>query len=68
MTYNEVGIIDMVATIVDGSGDTLSYLGTENVFGYVNYVGRFYPNLFRVTETDLLTRVLQACTPESSFT
>ncbi len=68
VVYNEVGIIDMFATIVDGNGDMTTYLGTENVEGRVDYVGRFYPNLFTVTETDLLSRVLQACTPESTFT
>lgn len=68
IVYNEVGVIDMRADIVDGTNAVIPYLGTANVQGSVLNVGRFYPNLFTVTETDLLPRVNLACTPESTFT
>jgi len=68
IVYNEVGVIDMRADIVDANDAVIPYLGTENVQGTVLNVGRFYPNLFTVTEPDLLSRVNQACTPASTFT
>ncbi|MDX1491610.1 MAG: DUF6701 domain-containing protein [Pseudohongiellaceae bacterium] len=68
IVYNEVGIIDIQGNIVDVSDTEISYLATENVRGFVYNVGRFYPNLFQVTNSVLNSRADQACEPASSFT
>lgn len=68
INYNEVGIIDLRADIVDGSDAVIPYLGTQNVEGRVLNVGRFYPNLFAVTQSVLTGRADQVCTPDSAFT
>ena len=68
ITYNEVGIIDLRADIVDGSNAVIPYLGTANVQGSALNVGRFYPNLFAVTQKTLTGRADQVCTPSSAFT
>ena len=68
ITYNEVGIIDLRADIVDGSDSVIPYLGTANVPGQVLNVGRFYPNLFAVTQKTLTGRSDLVCTPDSGFT
>ena len=43
--WNEVGIINISADLVDGN-----YRGGGNVIGYVNGVGRFYPDHFTVSD------------------
>lgn len=68
MNYNEVGIIDLRADLVDVNGDPLAYLGTDNVEGRVLNVGRFYPNQFTLTDAVLNPRADQSCSPESEFT
>lgn len=68
IVYNEVGIIDMRADIVNASDVVIPYLGKENVEGRVLNVGRFIPNLFSVTKSDLTGRADMSCTPASSFT
>lgn len=68
INYNEVGIIDLRADIVDGSDAVIPYLGTQNVEGRVLNVGRFYPNLFAVTQSVLTGRADQVCAPDSAFT
>ncbi len=68
VTYNEVGIIDLRADIVNGSNTVIPYLGTANVEGQVLNVGRFYPNVFSVTQHLLTGRADLACTPDSGFT
>jgi len=67
IVYNEVGVIDIRADIVDASDAVIPYLGTVNVQGAVLNVGRFYPNLFTVTQPALLPRVSQVCTPDESI-
>ncbi|MCG7532359.1 hypothetical protein MHM98_13560 [Psychrobium sp. MM17-31] len=42
--WNEVGIINIAADLVDGN-----YRGGGNVIGYANNVGRFYPDHFTVS-------------------
>jgi len=44
INYDEVGIISLSASLNDNQ-----YLGTENVNGYVPYVGRFFPHHFELT-------------------
>tara|TARA_R110001592_G_scaffold226600_1_gene482765 strand:+ start:579 stop:12602 length:12024 start_codon:yes stop_codon:yes gene_type:complete len=68
INYNEVGIIDLRADIVNGSNTVIPYLGTANVEGRVLNVGRFYPNLFAVTQKTLTGRSDLVCTPDSGFT
>ncbi len=68
IVYNEVGVIDLRADIVNGSDVVIPYLGTANVEGRVLNVGRFVPNLFSVTQSDLLGRADASCTPDSAFT
>ncbi|MDT8427867.1 MAG: hypothetical protein RQ757_03785 [Pseudomonadales bacterium] len=68
MNYNEVGIIDLRADLVDVNGDPLAYLGTDNIEGRVLNVGRFYPNQFTITDAVLNPRADQNCSPESEFT
>ena len=68
INYNEVGIIDLRADIVNGSNTVIPYLGTANVEGKVLNVGRFYPNLFAVTQKTLTGRSDLVCTPDSGFT
>ena len=43
--YDEVGIIELSASLADSS-----YLGAANVTGLIPYVGRFYPAYFAVTD------------------
>lgn len=43
--YNEVGIVQL-----DGQLQSGSYLGSSNVTGRINYVGRFYPDRFLVAD------------------
>lgn len=45
--YDEVGIIKLDAQLVSGS-----YLGKNNVLGAIDYVGRFYPDRFLVTDNN----------------
>ncbi|MDO9520457.1 MAG: DUF11 domain-containing protein [Pseudohongiella sp.] len=69
MSYNEVGIIDIRAQILDTNNNPTTYLGTQAVTGRVNNVGRFYPAVFTVDgAVTLLPRVQSSCTPPSSFT
>lgn len=68
IVYNEVGIIDMRADIVNASDVVIPYLGTANVEGRVLNVGRFIPNLFSIAKSDLTGRADMSCTPASSFT
>ena len=68
MSYNEVGIIDLQAQLVDSNDDPLAYLGTDVINGRVDDVGRFYPVRFEVTANMLLSRSDLSCTPPSSFT
>tara|TARA_R110002167_G_scaffold70453_4_gene198719 strand:+ start:27521 stop:39517 length:11997 start_codon:yes stop_codon:yes gene_type:complete len=68
INYNEVGIIDLRADIVDGSDSVIPYLGTSNIEGKVLNVGRFYPNLFAVAQKTLTGRSDLVCTPDSGFT
>ena len=68
LTYNEVGIIDLRADIVNASNVVIPYLGTQNVEGKVLNVGRFYPNLFAVTQKTLTGRADMSCSPSSGFT
>ncbi|MEC8860421.1 MAG: DUF6701 domain-containing protein [Pseudomonadota bacterium] len=66
--YNEVGIIDLQAELVDSNEDPVSYLGTAVIRGAVADVGRFYPVRFEVTSDMLLPRVDANCSPPSVFT
>ncbi|OFE12889.1 hypothetical protein PHACT_06830 [Pseudohongiella acticola] len=68
ISYNEVGIIDMQAELVDSGNNALAYLGTDVIRGVVNDVGRFYPRRFDVVTTALLPRVAASCVPPSLFT
>ncbi|ALO45170.1 DUF6701 domain-containing protein [Pseudohongiella spirulinae] len=68
ITYNEVGIIDMQAQLVDSNEDPVAYLGTDVINGRVDNVGRFYPERFQVTSTMLLSRSDLSCAPPSVFT
>lgn len=69
MNYNEVGIIDLQARLIDSSDDPTTYMGTTNITGRTNNVGRFYPARFTVDgAVTLLPRVDASCTPPSVFT
>lgn len=68
MGYDEVGIIDIQAQLVDSNDDPVTYLGTDEVRGEVLDVGRFIPSRFDITDAILRPRVLQSCVPESTFT
>ncbi|MDP2139921.1 MAG: hypothetical protein Q8L20_03835 [Gammaproteobacteria bacterium] len=69
ISYNEVGIIDLSARIVNNHDTTeIPYMNTENVRGLVRDVGRFYPNLFTVNDVVLSSRINMSCSPESLFT
>jgi len=53
LVFNNVGIIELLATVGDGD-----YLGagaarTNKIVGRSGYVGRFYPNAFSLTDTAL---------------
>lgn len=66
--YDEVGIIDIEATLIDNAENAQSYLSTEQIRGRASNVGRFYPDRFEVLEATLSPRVEASCTPPSSFT
>ncbi len=68
MTYDEVGIVDLRADIVDSSDVVTTYKGTSTVEGKVLNVGRFYPNLFAVSAATLTPRADASCSPASTFT
>lgn len=68
MTYDEVGIVDLRADIVDNSDVVTTYKGTSAVEGRVLNVGRFYPNLFAVSAAALTPRAEASCSPASTFT
>ncbi len=68
VTYNEVGVIDMRADIVNTSNVVIPYLGTSAIEGKVLNVGRFYPNVFAVSQRVLTGRADLSCTPNSTFT
>lgn len=68
MTYDEVGIVDLRADIVDDNDVVTTYKGTSAVEGRVLNVGRFYPNLFAVSAAALTPRADAACLPASTFT
>ena len=65
--YDEVGIIEIIANIADGN-----YLGigasTADIESRSGYVGRFYPNHFRLSAGAISNRVDLACAPPSTFT
>lgn len=64
MTFDEVGIIDLDAFLIDASDDPVNYLNTdpldsyETVIGLINDVGRFYPASFELTSPSITSRVL----------
>ena len=66
--YNEVGIINLEATLVDGAEAAETYLGTDQIKGRASNVGRFYPDRFEVLDASLSPRVEASCSPPSSFT
>jgi hypothetical protein len=66
--YNEVGIIDIDAKLVDFTEAAQTYLSTDQLRGYASDVGRFYPDRFEVQAATLSPRVEASCTPPSSFT
>jgi len=67
--YNEVGVIDMQATLVNNGNAEVGYLTSGvNVRGIVRNVGRFYPNRFLPGTIELNGRADLNCTPSSSFT
>jgi hypothetical protein len=68
MSYDEVGVIDIQAQLVDNSDSPLAYRGTDVIRGVVNDVGRFYPRRFDVLTTMLLPRIDASCVPPSIFT
>ncbi|MDP1756805.1 MAG: hypothetical protein Q8L38_05060, partial [Pseudohongiella sp.] len=68
MQYNEVGIIDLQAQLIDINEDPAPYLGTDVIIGRVRNVGRFYPERFVPSAVSLLPRVSASCSPPSSFT
>lgn len=68
MSYNEVGIIDLQAQLIDATQAATTYLGTDVIIGRVRNVGRFYPQRFVPSATSLLPRVTASCTPPSTFT
>ncbi|KKO12205.1 DUF6701 domain-containing protein [Pseudohongiella sp.] len=68
VSYNEVGIIDLQAELVDVNDNPLAYRGTDVVRGVVSDVGRFYPRRFDVLSAMLLPRIDASCTPPSIFT
>ncbi len=49
LRYSEVGVIEL-------SADTSNYLGSNNVSGQSNAIGRFYPNHFTINGTSVLTQ------------
>lgn len=61
--WDEVGIISLTPSVVDGN-----YLGAGDVSGTAaDYVGRFYPDRFAVTDAALVNRSALACSPVSTF-
>ena len=68
LSYNEVGIIDLQAQLVDVNEDPVTYLGTDVINGRVDNVGRFYPERFEVIATMLLSRSDLSCAQPSTFT
>ncbi|MDP2379451.1 MAG: hypothetical protein Q8M35_02990, partial [Pseudohongiella sp.] len=68
MQYNEVGIIDLQAQLVDINEAATPYLGTDVIIGRVRNLGRFYPQRFDPSAVSLLPRVTASCSPPSSFT
>ena len=68
MSYNEVGIIDLQAQLVDTNQTATTYQGTDVIIGRVRNVGRFYPQRFVPSAVSLLPRVTASCTPPSTFT
>ncbi len=68
MTYDEVGIVDLRADIVDDNDVVTTYKGTSTVEGRVLNVGRFYPNSFAISAPYLTPRADAACSPASTFT
>lgn len=66
--YNEVGIIDIDAELVDFSEDPTTYLSTDAVIGRAKDVGRFYPERFDIVNVSLTPRVEASCSPPSTFT
>lgn len=69
MSYNEVGIIDLQAQLIDSNDNPTTYLGTSNITGRTDDVGRFYPARFTVDgAVTLLPRVSASCAPPSVFT
>lgn len=67
-SYNEVGIIDIDAELVDFSEDPTTYLSTDAVIGRARDVGRFYPERFDILNVSLTPRVEASCSPPSTFT
>lgn len=68
LSYNEVGIIDIQAELVNGSDVAVTYRGTDFIRGVVTDVGRFYPRRFDVLSAMLLPRIDANCVPPSVFT
>ncbi len=68
LSYNEVGIIDIGAQLIDGSDDPVAYKGTDVINGRTDDVGRFYPERFVAPSLALLPRVSASCAPPSVFT
>ncbi len=66
ITYDEVGIIDLVANLFGGN-----YLGTgENIQGAFKNLGRFTPHHYEITASSLINRfdLNTFCMPPSVFT
>ncbi len=64
MTFDEVGIIDLDASLTDLMNNPVNYLNGdaldsyETVIGLINNVGRFYPSSFELSGPMLTSRVL----------
>jgi hypothetical protein len=65
VTYDEVGIIDLTARLVDtGTTDAADYLNTGiNILGNVKNVGRFIPGHFELSSGVVQSRPLTATEP-----
>ena len=62
--YDEVGIMEIRASL---PGDGV-YLGADPVVGVSGFVGRFFPNHFRLAASTITNRSASVCAPPSTFT
>ena len=64
MTFDEVGIIDLEAVLLDLANAPADYLSSNTqLTGHVRDVGRFYPATFELSAGAILSRIQAASTP-----